>query len=407
MDAVFDVIIVGAGPAGCACAHQLAGKGLKVAVLDKAVFPRDKICGDALSRDVVNQLHWLDPAMGEQFLEHPQKFTINGVRFYGSDYQSLDLRKEQGDHHISVGYVIKRMEFDAFLIDQIRGLPDIQLIEDCRVKAITTTDEEVRVTTNGKTFRAQMIVGADGANSVVNRQLSANKPDKAHLFGSVRQYFEGITMEPPGDLFEFHFYQEIQPGYFWIFPLPNNQFNVGLGMLSNAISKKKVNLKEMLTSIIQEHPQLKDRFKEATPLDDIRGFGIPVGSRKVACSGNRFLLLGDAASLVDPFTGEGIANAIRSGRVAAQHIERMFKAQRFDARFNAQYDQEIYRKMWKELRISRTLQRLLRYPKLCNRLMRKARTNPAMQSILISMWDDVKLRKQLRDPRFYARLLFG
>ena len=89
--------------------------------------------------------------------------------------------------------------------------------------------------------------------------------------------------------------------------------NVGIGMLSSHISQKKINLKVVLQKLIETHPQLKDRFINAKALESIKGFGLPLGSKKRRLSGDRYVLTGDAASLIDPFSGEGIGNAIRSG----------------------------------------------------------------------------------------------
>jgi flavin-dependent dehydrogenase len=124
-------------------------------------------------------------------------------------------------------------------------------------------------------------------------------------------------------------------------------------------------------------------------------------------SGDRFLLLGDAANLIDPFTGEGIGNAIRSGRVAAEHLLKAFERNRFDAEFNKTYDREIYRKMWKELRISRSMQLLLYYPRIFNFVIKKASKNESIRTLLTSMLDNIDLKKELLKPTFYIKLIFN
>ena len=163
----------------------------------------------------------------------------------------------------------------------------------------------------------------------------------------------------------------------------------------------------MLRRIINNHPNVSARFKNARSLEDIKGFGLPVGSKKRPCSGHRFLLVGDAAGLIDPFTGEGIGNAIRSGRIAAEHIKNGIEQNRFDAAFNKTYDREIYNKMWPELRISRSLQKLLRYPRLFNFVVGKASRNESVQKVITSMIDDIDIKKELLKPSFYVKLLFS
>ncbi len=404
---IFDVIILGAGPAGCVCAQQLSGKGLKVAIIDKDIFPRDKICGDALSADVINQLQKIDSSILEKFLNLKTKIPSNGVRFFAPNGQRLDIDFKNKISENTAGFVVKRLDFDNFLFEQIQVLPDLSIFTNEKINTIIDNDETITIIGQKKTFTAKIVLGADGANSIVNRQLAKHIINKNHHCAGLRQYFENVSGFHPDNHIELHFYKDVLPGYFWIFPLPNNQANVGLGMLSSEVSRKNINLKEKLTDIIQNHPNIKERFKNANALEEIQGFGLPMGSKKKTLSGNRFLLLGDAANLIDPFTGEGIGNAIRSGRVAAEHVLKAFKLNRFDAQFNKNYDKEIYKKMWNELRIGRSLQKMLKYPWLFNFLVRKANKNEAVQQLLTSMLDNVDLKKELLKPRFYIKLFFN
>ena len=320
MQTIYDLAIVGAGPAGCTCALLLAGKGMNVALIDKAIFPRDKICGDALSPDVINQLHLIDKKLAERFLTTLTKKAANGIRFIAPNFKALDIQFTNPAYPASAGFIAKRLEFDNFLFDQVKQDPGITIFQGQPVKKLERLDDEVRIATTDQTILAKMVVGADGANSVVKRKFGINKIDKEHYCAGVRQYFEGVANLENHENIELHFYRELLPGYLLIFSLPNGQANVGIGMLSSEISKRKINLKDMLSDLIHHHPNLKERFMHANPLETVQGFGLPIGSRKLPCSGERFLLLVDAASLIDPFTGEGIVNAIRSGRVAAKHL---------------------------------------------------------------------------------------
>ena len=405
MDHDFDVVIVGAGPAGCTCAYLLAGKGLNIALIEKSIFPRDKVCGDALSPDVINQLNLINPQWIEQFQKSVAKKPSEGIRLIAPNFRMLDINFNQPEGLKLDGFVAKRIDFDHFMFNQIKRLQDITIFQGQKVESLERNREEINIFTNDHKIKCKMVMGADGAQSVVNRALSDNKIDKKHYCAGVRQYFSGIEGMEHNKI-ELHFYRELLPGYFWIFSLPNNQANVGMGMLSDEISRNKIDLKEMLRSLLSNHPNLKDRFRNALPLEEIKGFGLPIGSRKVQCSGDGFLLLGDAACLIDPFTGEGIGNAIRSGRIAAKHLLKAFTEKRFDAAFNKSYDQKLYSKMWAELRISRKMQMLLRYPWIFNLLVKKAERNESLHHLLTSMITDPDLRKELRKPSFYAKLFF-
>jgi flavin-dependent dehydrogenase len=108
---------------------------------------------------------------------------------------------------------------------------------------------------------------------------------------------------------ELHFLKDFLPGYLWIFPLPNGLCNVGAGILSSHASRNHINLRDRLMRAIRNHPDLSSRFTNAEMIGKVEGWGLPLGSKRRRLSGDNFLLTGDAASLIDPFTGEGISNS--------------------------------------------------------------------------------------------------
>lgn len=407
----FDVIIVGAGPAGIIATMQLAKQDLNICLLEKSSFPRDKICGDALSVDVLNQFEKIDSNFAKRFELFTQKTPSYGVKIVAPNQQFLDIPFYYKGNK-KFGYICKRMDFDNFLFQELKQFKNITIIENCKVTDIVINDNEVIVTTNStpKTqnskFKAKVILGADGAQSIVNKKTIQNKVNHKHYSAGLRVYYKNVASFHQDNFIELHFFKDILPGYLWIFPLPNNEANVGIGMLSSYVSKKKVNLKKTLQKLIETHPNLKERFKNAEALEKVKGFGLPLGSKKRTISNNRILLLGDAAGLIDPFSGEGIANAIRSGRVAAKHLKKCFENNDFSKQINIDYDKEIYRLMQKEFKISRTLQNLCKYPRLFNLVINKANKNEALREFLIGTLEDVEKKKLLAKPSFYYRLLF-
>jgi flavin-dependent dehydrogenase len=183
--------------------------------------------------------------------------------------------------------------------------------------------------------------------------------------------------------------------------------NVGVGMRSDLISKKKVNLKKRLDEIIKEHPRLKERFSEAKYEGEVKGFPLPLGSKKRVLSGDNFMLVGDAASLIDPLTGEGIGNAATSGFFAARHAIKALKENNFSASQFRAYDDAVYKRLWKELQISHQLQRSFQYSWLINLTSSIALRNKRFTEIITSMFSDVDLRKKLRSPKFYFDLILN
>lgn len=403
----FDVVIVGAGPAGCAAAYMLSGKGLKIALLEKTQFPRDKTCGDALSADISRQLHLMSNDLGKKFEMLSEKVVSNGVRFFSPNSERLDIPFQAPKEHFGGGFVARRVDFDQYLFDEVKALPDVEVFENFPLLSTEISNEKINLKTPDAVFQADIALGADGAHSVLNKRLPKTHSLKDQNSAGLRQYYENVKGCHEENFIELHFYKDILPGYFWIFPLPGNKVNVGIGILTGVIRKKKINLKKEFEKIIATHPVIKERFAEAIPLEDVKGYGLPLGSVKRPISGDRFLLLGDAAALTEPFTGEGIANAIRSGRIAAAHVQQGFLKNRFDEKFNAAYDREIYRKMLHEFRFGRTMQKLFRYPGLINYIVKKGNTNKSVQLLLSSTLNNVNMKKIVFNPSFYLRLFFS
>lgn len=405
-DKIFDVAIVGAGPAGTASAIKLAQSGLQVALLDKATFPRDKTCGDALSVDVINQLKMLSPGLAKDFETLENKIPSYGVKIFSPDHNYIDIPFIYKNGK-SCGYISPRFHFDNLLFQHAKQYSNIVVCENCFVTSVDIEKDKAILQTSQGIFTGRMVVGADGAHSIISKHLGEIKVEKEHYSAGLRIYYEGVSGFHEDGYIELHFFKDILPGYLWIFPLTGNKANVGIGMLSSEVSKKKVNLKETLQQLLKTHPHLKERFTNAKPLETIKGYGLPLGSKKRKLSGERFLLTGDAAGLIDPFSGEGIANAIRSGRVAAEHIITCVEQKNFSAAFNKAYDKEIYRRMWKEFKISSTLQRVVRYPVLFNFVIKKARQSKYLQKFLIDALANVEKKKKiLLNPAFYYRMFF-
>ena len=184
--------------------------------------------------------------------------------------------------------------------------------------------------------------------------------------------------------------------------------NVGVGILSSVVRNKKINLREQMLKAIEHNPTISQRFKNAKLHGKIQGWGLPMGMERMPVSGERFMLVGDAASRIDPFSGEGIGNALYSGMVAANAAIEALEKDKFDAAslYNT-YDNPLYKRLGDELRISAAMQRMCRYPWLFNMVVNKAYKSPSLSKTISCMFTDIDLRDQLRKPSFYAKFLFN
>ncbi len=407
-----NVLIAGAGPAGASTSVFLAKEKINHIVIDKNIFPRDKICGDAMSAKTVDILKRMTPGWQGLFFTEATAIVSSGIQFISPDNTCLDIpfKSAKSQQTAPAGFVSRRMDFD----NTLAGLIDpnfATFITNASINSIAEVDDGllVKITAAGteKIIFTKMIVGAEGRGSIVAKKLAGHVVQPTHYSAGLRAYYTGVKNMHAEHYIELHFLKEMQPGYFWIFPLPDGSANVGVGMLSAAVSAKKINLKQLMQDVIDNHPVIKDRFAGAALQGKIEGWGLPLGSKKRNISGNRFLLTGDAASLVDPFTGEGIGNAMVSALVASRVITKAVQANDFSAAFLQQYDKEVYRKLWAELKLSHYLQILSSKPWLFNFVIGKASRSKELKETISCMFDSMDIRKKFTSPLFYLKILFN
>ena len=352
----YDVIIVGAGPAGTSCALALKDSNLNILLLDKESFPRDKICGDAITGRSIKTLNKLAPELVDEIRNFGKQQFTSTTRIF------IDNNKPFNINWVNESYCIKRYDFDALLLKHAIKNNTLTFETNFKVDDIIKQGDKVLVG-NKKTnayYSANIVVAADGSQSYLAKQLIDLTMDPSNFSAAVRAYYSNVAGMLPNQT-EIHIYKKHMPGYFWIFPLSNNAANVGFGMLSTEIAKRNINLKQSLTQIISQQPQLINRFHNAKPESDIKGFGLALGSRRVQLYGNNFLLVGDAASLIDPKSGEGISAAIESGMISAQTIIDAHRIANFSKETLKQYKTDLDKRLKKELLTSTIILRLVTY----------------------------------------------
>jgi len=405
---MYDVIIVGAGPAGTCAALYGHRQGLKTLLLDKSQFPRDKTCGDALSGKSVKVLDDLGLISG---VDNLNGSIIKRIIFGNPRHSECELLldKSLNKKHIKHGYVIPRIAFDNFMLEEAKKVSKYE--DGFTVNDLIFDNNNIVVGVKGRTkngeekeFRGNLVFGADGPSSIVSKKAGLYDMNMEHTAVGIRCYYENV--KDLTDQIELHYVKEMNPGYFWIFPAGQNRANIGVGLLKSIVKKEERKLSDIMLDVIDSE-NFRHRFKDAVPMEKPKGWNLPFGSIKRENHGDGFLLLGDAAGLVDPFTGEGIGNALVSGRIAAEVAAKAKENNNFTKEYLKYYDQELWGYLGNELSTSSKLLKLAHSKFLLNFVIDRAARNEKVRNLISGMLADEIPKSELSNPLFYLKILFS
>jgi geranylgeranyl reductase family protein len=285
----FDVVVIGAGPAGSTAALAAGRAGASVLLLDKAAFPRDKPCGDGIAPhalDVVRDL-------GVTGLEDGYA-PVPSLRLVGPAGGAVARR------HARPTYTIPRLIFDNRLVEA--AIAGGAVLRRHTVRRIEERPGHVLI--DGE-IAARTVIGADGAYSLVRKTLNQPANGPGHLALAIRGYATAPTGEPEQRIVTA---AARWPAYAWSFPIGDGRANIGYGEVLRGTPITRAHLLDRLAALL---PDLS-----ATDATDLRAHHLPLSTRRPLPARGRLLLAGDALSLINPFTGEGIFYAVLSGSLA-------------------------------------------------------------------------------------------
>lgn len=352
------VAVVGAGPAGTSTAISLVRAGYDVRLFDRAAFPRDKCCGDGLTTLALRELEILgfDPST----LQSWSAISEVSVRSPSGYVAQLHMPSGKG----LFAATVRRNELDNALIDLARD-SGVDVRENHNLVDATCTPSTVTLEfANGSTYHAPLVIGADGMWSPTRRALGGILPRPGPRYAgdwhAYRQYFENVE-QPPHSMWVW-FDADLLPGYAWSFGLPGGGANVGYGIPRGGPDDPDHRDCGRFAAML-ERPHVREVIgPNAAPSESIRSWPIPAALGSADLAGPRVLYVGDAARACDVMTGEGIGQALRTGRLACEAVAGRDPVLESDLIANC-YDVAVRETFERDHAVSRLLTRALRHRK--------------------------------------------
>jgi geranylgeranyl reductase family protein len=364
MSDIVDIAVVGAGPAGAAAAITAQAHGLRVVCVDKARFPRDKTCGDGLTAHALRLLERL--GVSRTTFDTMTVARVHETVLVSPRGRRIALPLPGDGLHAAV---VARRELDAVLVAHARARR-VDVREDWAVEKVVERDDHVEL---GGDLRARYVIACDGQWSAVRRAIEPDTPRDLGEWHAVRQYFDDVDDARLWVLFE----RDLLPGYAWVFPLPDGRANVGYGVL-RADGRSGRDLKALWPDLLARSTLRDILGPRARPIDTVRAWPIPARYSPARLQHGRVLFAGDAAGVVDPMTGEGIAQALETGMLAADAITR-----------GVDYPAAVAHALGRDLRFATFLQQLLRRPAVTEAALRAVDLNDwTRRSFARWMWED-------------------
>ncbi len=339
---VYDLTVVGGGPAGATCARRAAEAGLDVVLLEKAYHPREKPCGGALGPQVIRSLDLDISSVIER--------TFNAAIIRTPSGKKVTL--------ISKGHIVTRSEFDSYLLQKAVDV-GVEVVQGVEVVGLEQLRSGTRALAVGDSYKSHLLVGADGVNGISARELGVRSkwlPEQIALCYSATAPMSSSDVEsvmmthgangaPAIELY----FGLVSWGYGWCFPKKNG-FNIGIGCRLDKQDNLQQKWKDFVSIIEREKGVELDVSNRVS-------YRVPVGDKLNRCIARRSMLIGDAAGLVSPLTGEGISYAIQSGTLAAKIA---FEAVESKSPLHVvEYDNQLKATIGQELMDTRWLSRIL------------------------------------------------
>ena len=364
--------MVGGGPAGATCARRASEAGLDVVLLEKAKHPREKPCGGALGPQTIRNLDLDISSVIER--------TFNAAVVHTPSRQIVTLTSEE-----LIGHIITRSKFDEYLLQKAEEA-GVEVVQGAEVVGLEQLRSGVRTLVVGNSYRSHLVVGADGVNGIIARELGirskwspkqvgvcmiAEVPMSSTDVESVMAT-HGVDQSPAIEMY----FGLVSWGYGWCFP-KSEGFNIGIGCRADKLENLQKTW-EMFVALVE-----KEKGVELDVSNRV-SYRVPLGEKLDRCIARRSMLVGDAAGLVSPLTGEGISYAIQSGALAAKVASEAVETK--SPLHVVEYDRQLKKTIGRELADTRWISGILhKSHRNTDLLFQIVAEDPIMQDYLTNM----------------------
>jgi menaquinone-9 beta-reductase len=399
-----DVVVIGGGPAGAAAAIGLARAGREVTLVDRARFPRDKVCGDGITTGALR----LVEALGLEPDRVASWQRVNDVVVRGPSGPEVTFPLPRGRGTYAA--VARRADFDAALLDEA-GAAGVKVLDGHACVGVREHDEHVAIRVDGVgELTAAYAVAADGMWSPTRKHLGLAAPGYRGDWHAFRQYFVGVGPRAARELFVW-FEPDLLPGYAWSFPLPGDRANVGFGIVRGERVERIQHMADIWRNLL-DRPHIRRVLGEgAEPESPHRAWPIPARIDEAVLTGRRTLFVGDAAAASDRLTGEGIGQALLTGILAAEAITGTDGATREfpgpPAAVTTRYRRAVRRSLVADHRMSMLLIRVVRHRRGVRAGLRLAGATDWTRSNFARWLFEDYPRAVLATPRRWHRGMFS
>lgn len=401
------VIVVGGGPAGSSTAYFLASQGLDVLVIDRARFPRDKVCAEYLSPECSRILDRMDAlsaaeSTGAAHLAGMRVRAPNGAVIHG------EFAAKHGFNGFrDRGLAVRRTLLDAILLERARAA-GARILEETRVTGVTTADKRVTGIAVSRSegtgsLRADLVVGADGLRSVVARRLGLHASSRWPRRIALVSHYTGVAdVGAYGEMFV------DCDGYFGLADVGNGVTNVAVVVPITRAADIAADRTDFMDQWIAERPHLASRFTKATRIEPVRATG-PFASFSKRAWARGAALVGDAADFFDPFTGEGIYAALRGGEILSEAVGTALKngsPQALDAALT-RYDHSRRSEFGGKWKVERLIGSVIAAPRIFNRIALTLQRHRDMADLLVGVAGDFVPAREILRPRYMMNLFLA